>query len=652
MTAFSKLLIANRGEIACRVIRAARAKGLRTVAVYSDVDADAEHVRQADEAVCIGPAPLARSYLSIERIIDAARQTSAGAIHPGYGFLSERPAFAEACAAAGIIFVGPTAEAMRVMGDKAAAKRRMIASGVPCVPGYQGEDQSPAHLAEEAARIGYPVMVKAASGGGGRGMRLVANPSGLADALVSAASEAEKAFGDGTLLLERAVQEPRHVEIQVLGDTHGTVIHLGERDCSVQRRHQKIVEESPSPAVSPELRAEMGLAAVRAAQSVNYVGAGTVEFLLDRDGAFYFLEMNTRLQVEHPVTEMVTGLDLVALQLDVAAGKKLPLTQDEVTQRGHAIEVRLYAEDPQAGFAPCTGTIDVWEPASGDGVRVDHGLHHGSVITPFYDPMVAKIIAWGADREEARLRLRAAVTGTVVLGVTTNRSFLAEVLDADEFIQGDATTGFIARHFPGDQTIETSPPAETLALAAALLADGGGAGWSSSGWLRHRIDLQHGAQVTATFLARQADGWSVHLNGAAHLLHILGNGAGCVRFRLDDGPARHARVLRQGATVHLDLGGVIWRFEDATHRPPAKAAGSSDGVMRTAMSGMLAAVHVAKGDTVRRGQLVAILEAMKVEHRMLAPIDGVVTTLLVPPGTQVAARDVLLTIEPTAELAP
>jgi len=647
MSTFSKLLIANRGEIACRVIRAARAKGIRTVAVYSEVDADAEHVRQADEAVCIGPAPLARSYLSIERIIDAARQTGAGAIHPGYGFLSERPAFAEACAAAGLTFVGPSAEAMRVMGDKAAAKRRMIAAGVPCVPGYQGEDQSPARFADEAARIGYPVMVKAASGGGGRGMRLVAHPSDLAEALVSAASEAEKAFGDGTLLLERAVQEPRHVEIQVMGDTHGAVIHLGERDCSVQRRHQKIVEESPSPAVGPELRAEMGLAAVRAAQSVDYVGAGTVEFLLDSNGAFYFLEMNTRLQVEHPVTELVTGLDLVALQLDVAAGKKLPLTQSDVTQRGHAIEVRLYAEDPQAGFAPCTGTIEVWEPASGEGVRVDHGLHDGSVITPFYDPMIAKVIAWGVDREEARLRLRAAVRATVVLGVTTNRSFLADVLDADEFIRGDATTGFIARNFPGDQPTGAAAPDEALALASALLADGGGRGWSSSGWLRHRIDVQHDTQVTITSLARQDDAWNVRLNGASHLLHILGNSAGRLRFRLDDGPVRHARVLRQGATVHLDVDGMIWRFEDATHRPPAKAAGSSDGVMRSAMSGMLAAVHVVKGDTVQRGQLVAILEAMKVEHRMLAPLDGVVANILVAAGTQVAARDVLLMIEPT-----
>ena len=647
MNAFSKLLIANRGEIACRVIRAARSKGLRTVAVYSDVDADAEHVLQADEAVCIGPAPLAQSYLSIERIIDAARLTGAGAIHPGYGFLSERPAFAEACAAASIVFVGPSAEAMRVMGDKAAAKRRMIAAGVPCVPGYQGEDQSPDRLAKEAARIGYPVMVKAASGGGGRGMRLVTAAAGLSEALASAANEAEKAFGDGTLLLERAVQEPRHVEIQVFGDSHGTVIHLGERDCSVQRRHQKIVEESPSPAVGAELRASMGLAAVRAAQSVSYVGAGTVEFLLDRDGSFYFLEMNTRLQVEHPVTELVTGLDLVALQLDVAAGKKLPLTQADVTQTGHAIEVRLYAEDPQADFAPRTGTIAVWDPAEGDGVRIDHGLHPGSVVTPFYDPMVAKVIAWGADREEARMRLLAALAGTAVLGVTTNRGFLAEVLGTDEFIRGDATTGFIARHFAGD-AVHAAPPAAALALAAVLLAEGAGKGWSSSGWLRHRIDFQHGTDVTVVSLARQADGWSVTSPGATHLLHLLGKTADRVRFRLDGGPAVAARFLRQGAAVHLDLDGAIWSFEDATHRPPVKEAASSDGVMRAAMSGMLAAVHVTVGEAVSRGQLVAIVEAMKVEHRLLSPVDGVVSTLQAAAGSQVAARDVLLTIQPAA----
>jgi geranyl-CoA carboxylase alpha subunit len=643
---FHKLLIANRGEIACRVIRGAKAKGLATVAVYSDADADAEHVRLADEAVLIGPAPLAQSYLSIERILAAAKQSGADAIHPGYGFLSERPAFVEACVAAGLIFVGPSAEAMRVMGDKSRAKRRMIEAGVPCVPGYQGDDQSAERLAAEAARIGYPVMVKAAAGGGGRGMRLVTAEADFAGAVVSARTEAAKAFGDGTLLLERAVQEPRHVEIQVFGDMHGTVIHLGERDCSVQRRHQKVVEEAPSPAVDADLRRRMGQAAVRAAESVGYVGAGTVEFLLADDGAFYFLEMNTRLQVEHPVTELVTGLDLVALQLDVAAGKPLPLTQDQVTQTGHAIEVRLYAEDPSAGFVPQTGTVAVWAPASGAGIRIDHGVHAGSVVSPFYDPMIAKIIAWGADREEARMRLVAAVKGTALLGVTTNRDFLAAVLSVDEFIDGQATTGLIGRRFPEAGLNREAPPASVLAAAAGLLADGAGGGWSSSGWLRHRIDLADGDEVYTILLARVADGWDVSVDGEAIQLRLLAKAADRVRIQFGDGVASQARFARQDDRIDLDFRGQSWSFTDVTYRPPQTVAAGQDGVVRAAMSGLVSAVLVTPGSVVRRGDVVAIMEAMKMEHRLLAPADGIVTAVVVTPGTQISARDVILTVQP------
>jgi geranyl-CoA carboxylase alpha subunit len=643
---FHKLLIANRGEIACRVIRGAKAKGLATVAIYSDADADAEHVRLADEAVLIGPAPLAQSYLSIERILAAAQQSGADAIHPGYGFLSERPAFVEACVAAGLIFVGPSAEAMRVMGDKSRAKRRMIEAGVPCVPGYQGDDQSPERLAAEAARIGYPVMVKAAAGGGGRGMRLVTAEAEFAGAVISARTEAAKAFGDGTLLLERAVQEPRHVEIQVFGDMHGTVIHLGERDCSVQRRHQKVVEEAPSPAVDADLRRRMGQAAVRAAESVGYVGAGTVEFLLADDGAFYFLEMNTRLQVEHPVTELVTGLDLVALQLDVAAGKPLPLTQDQVTQTGHAIEVRLYAEDPSAGFVPQTGNVAVWAPASGAGIRIDHGVHAGSVISPFYDPMIAKIIAWGADREEARMRLLAAVKGTALLGVTTNRDFLAAVLSVDEFVAGQATTGLIGRRFPEAGLRRGAPPGPVLAAAAGLLAEGGGGGWSSSGWLRHRIDLADGDEIYTILLARIGDGWDVSVGGQPIRLRLLARTADRVRIQFGDGVASQARFAQADDQIHLDLDGQIWRFTDVTYRPPQTAAAGRDGVVRAAMSGLVSAVLVAPGGVVRRGDVVAIMEAMKMEHRLLAPADGIVTAVAVTPGTQIAARDVILTVQP------
>ena len=398
---FRSVLIANRGEIACRIIRAARAEGLRSIAVYSDADANAPHVRLADAAVRIGPSAPAQSYLSIGALIDAAKATGAEALHPGYGFLAENADLAEASAAAGLVFVGPPPAAIRAMGDKSAAKTRMEAAGVPCAPGYHGDDQSAARFATEAARIGYPVMVKATAGGGGRGMRIVREPEALEAAYAAARSEAENAFGDGRLLIERALLAARHVEVQVFGDAEGAIVHLGERDCSIQRRHQKVIEEAPSPAVSAELRAAMGAAAVRAASAVGYVGAGTVEFLLDGDGRFYFLEMNTRIQVEHPVTECVTGIDLVRLQFQVAQGRPLPFAQSQIALRGHAIEARLYAEDPAADFLPSIGTLAAWRPAKGEGVRIDAGVETGSAVTPFYDSMLGKIIAFG---ETARRR--------------------------------------------------------------------------------------------------------------------------------------------------------------------------------------------------------------------------------------------------------
>ncbi len=410
---FSSVLIANRGEIACRIIRAAREEGLSAIAVFSDADAAALHVRLADKAIRIGPSPPGESYLSIGALIDAAKATGAEALHPGYGFLAENADLAEACAAHGLAFVGPRSAAIRAMGDKSAAKARMATAGVPCVPGYHGPDQSPARFAEEAARIGYPVMVKASAGGGGRGMRIVRAPEALEGALRAARAEAENAFGDGRLLIERALLTARHVEVQVFGDEQGAIVHLGERDCSIQRRHQKVIEEAPSPAVSPALREAMGAAAVRAAAAVGYVGAGTVEFLLDRDERFYFLEMNTRIQVEHPVTECVTGVDLVRLQFRVAQGRPLPFAQADLALKGHAIEARLYAEDPAADFLPSIGTLAAWRPAAGEGVRVDAGVEKGSAVTPFYDSMLAKVIAHGATREEARLRLSRALARTL-----------------------------------------------------------------------------------------------------------------------------------------------------------------------------------------------------------------------------------------------
>ena len=471
MSKFAKILIANRGEIACRIIRTAKALGYRTVAVFSDADAGALHVRQADEAVRIGAPPARDSYLNVAALLAAAKVAGADAVHPGYGFLSENAAFAEACAGAGLIFVGPPPAAIHAMGNKARAKKLMAAAGIPCVPGYEGADQSDATMLAEGRRVGFPLMVKAAAGGGGRGMRLVTSPDELANALTRARSEAASAFGSGELILERAITEGRHIEFQIFADRHGNVVHLGERDCSVQRRHQKVIEETPSPAVSADLRTTMGEAAVAAARAIDYVGAGTVEFLLDRSGKFYFLEMNTRLQVEHPVTEAVTGLDLVAWQLRVAAGENLPLEQHHIQRNGHAIEARLYAEDPHSNFLPQSGTLIAWRPASGEGVRIDHGLASGAGVSPFYDPMLAKVIAHGASREEARRRLIVALENTVALGLVTNRSFLIAVLRHPAFAAGEATTDFIDRYFAAgsDAMRGAEPDNRTLALAALLL---------------------------------------------------------------------------------------------------------------------------------------------------------------------------------------
>ena len=500
----TSLLVANRGEVALRIMRTAKAQGIATVAVYTDADQDSPHRHFADRAVNIGEGPAGESYLSIETILRAARESGADAIHPGYGFLSERADFAEAVAATGLTFVGPPAKAIDAMGNKAAAKRLMLAANVPCVPGYEGEDQSDARFIEAAADIGFPVMVKAAAGGGGRGMRLVHDPADLPEALTLARDEARNAFGSDELILEKAVIRPRHVEVQVFADSQGNTIHLGERDCSVQRRHQKVVEEAPCPIMTPELRARMGEAAVNAARAVDYVGAGTVEFLLDESGAFYFLEMNTRLQVEHPVTELITGLDLVALQLDVAAGKPLPLTQDDVRLTGHAIEVRLYAEDPANDFLPAAGTVDVWREGAGPGVRIDGGINQGQTISPFYDPMVAKVMAHGPDRESARKRLVDGLRDTALFGPSNNRDFLIAVLSDDTFAAGEATTAFLDE-VALDEGYRRGPTPEQLALAAVLDIDRSARaavaangylndellGWSSTGVARshHGFDL-------------------------------------------------------------------------------------------------------------------------------------------------------------------
>jgi geranyl-CoA carboxylase alpha subunit len=620
---FSKILVANRGEIAWRVMRTARAMGYRTVAVYSDADKDAPHVCFADEVVRIGPPPVGESYLSIDRILEAAHKSGADAIHPGYGFLSENESFATACENAGLVFIGPPPAAIAAMGNKAAAKRRMIDAGVPCVPGYQGADQSDANLEKEARKIGLPVMVKAAAGGGGRGMRLVERDADLLEAIRTARAEAESAFGSGELILEKAVVDARHVESQIFADAHGNIIHLGERDCSVQRRHQKVIEEAPSPAVTANLRNRMGAAAVAAARTIGYRGAGTVEFLLAADGAFYFLEMNTRLQVEHPVTEAITGQDLVAWQLKVAAGEKLPLTQEQVKFSGHAIEVRLYAEDAYAGFLPQTGRIDVWRPATGPGIRVDHGMKDGLLISPFYDPMIAKVIAHGANREEARTRLVQALRDTIVLGPVTNRHFLIRLLEHLEFAAGKATTAFIGKHFAGDTLKSPDVTDHHWALAAALL-------WRRSAE-RYPAPLRgwrnSNPEATPIRLA---------VGPVERMLHVSPQDVATI----DDRVPFHI----DGDDIVVDLDVLTVRFSDRTYAPPATAAAGSDGKLRAPMDGRIVAIKVAAGDSVTRGQTLIVLEAMKIQHQLKAALDAKIESVAVKEGQQVSNRTILVTM--------
>jgi geranyl-CoA carboxylase alpha subunit len=660
MPAFNKILIANRGEIACRVMRTAQDLGYRTVAVYSEADADARHVQQADEAVCIGPAQVNQSYLVIDNIIAAAQKTGADAIHPGYGFLSENADFARACEAAGIVFIGPTVEAIHLMGSKRLSKIAMLDAGVPCIPGFEGAAQDDETLSREAERIGYPLMIKASAGGGGRGMRLVHASSELLAHIRTARSEAQNAFGSGELILERAVLKPRHVEIQVFGDQHGQIVYLGERDCSVQRRHQKVVEEAPCPVMTPQLRQAMGEAAVKAAASVNYVGAGTVEFLLDQSGDFFFLEMNTRLQVEHPVTELITGQDLVAWQIRVAEGQPLPLKQGEIRLTGHAMEVRLYAEDAAQNFLPQTGTALRWEPALRDGIRIDHGLVEGQVISPFYDPMLAKVIAYGATREEARRKLVRAVEECVLLGVNGNQRFLANLLSHPEFAAGNATTAFIAEHFADDPSLSPqAPPGRELAAAAALLFQqsantcahqGGLAGWRNAGSAPWRYVLKQGEQSFAVDVEVLNDG------AKPTLLATLGEQQINLTLLASDGRWATLELdgIRQRLAYHLN-GDNLWLYghngnlqlTDITHQPASSAAGTGSGSVKAPMDGAIVEVLVEEGSSVSKGQLLVVLEAMKMEHPLKASIDGVVRRIGVIRGDQVKNRQLLVEIEAT-----
>jgi geranyl-CoA carboxylase alpha subunit len=636
------LLIANRGEIALRIMRTARRMGLRTVAVYSDADRDARHVREADTAVRIGGAAPAESYLNIAAIIDAAKRAGADSVHPGYGFLAENADFAQAVLDAGLTWVGPPPPIIRQMGEKAEAKRIAREAGVPTIPGAEPDDQSNGGLAAAAKPLGFPLMVKAAAGGGGRGMRLVRAENDLAAAFDAARSEAEHAFGNGRLLLERALTNARHIEIQIFADQHGNVLHLGERDCSVQRRHQKLIEESSSPAVDAALREQMGAAAVALARAVNYVGAGTVEFLLDAEKNFYFMEMNTRLQVEHPVTEAIAGIDLVEWQLRVARAERFTRRQADIRFHGHAIEARLCAEDPAENFLPQAGRLALWQPA--EGARTDHALESGSEVSPHYDSMVAKVIARGATRDEARERLARALDETVALGLATNKAFLAAVLRDEEFAAQGATTDFLGRRFARFEAAR--PDAAALAVGAALLATQAGFGewncWSSNPERAMRVkfggtdvDLRHAAGLFRT---------KVGEGGIA--LRVVAIDAPNARIAIDE-IEETVTFLVENDTVHVARGGQSYSLENTTHAPPARrSAAASDGRLVAPMNGRVVAVNAKAGDTAEAGKALVVLEAMKMEHALSVPTAARITAVHVAPGAQVAPGHLLVELEP------
>jgi propionyl-CoA carboxylase alpha chain len=654
----TKVLVANRGEIARRVLRTVRAMGLGGVAVYSDADADAPHVADADEAVHIGPAPSRESYLDVDRILDAARRTGADAVHPGYGFLSENADFAARVAEAGLVFIGPPVGAIRRMGSKIGAKAIMSEAGVATVPGASLADLPLKESVAAARAIGFPVLIKASAGGGGKGMRIVGDEATFTEALAAARREAESAFGDGTLLLERYFEAPRHIEIQIFGDTHGNVVHLGERECSIQRRYQKVIEEAPSPAVDATLRARMGDAAVAAARAIGYVGAGTVEFIVDATGAFYFLEVNTRLQVEHPVTEAVTGLDLVRWQILVAQGEPLPLRQDDVTLGGHAIEARLYAEDPANDFLPATGSVLVWEPAPIAGVRYDAGVESGTAVGVHYDPLLAKVIAHAPTRAEAIARLRRALQTTAVGPLTTNRDFLLAVLDHPAFRAGDLHTHFIEQHLPTAERRPAADPARDRihAIVAALY--------------EHEARRRVGGPLPATIQS----GWRNNRWRAQDATYAIGGdrievryvAAGGGRFTLEGDPSSECRVVASDVrSLTVEIDGIRRRFGvtagdgllviagplggatavPVPRFPPAEREDLAGGCLAP-MTGIIREVRVQAGDQVEKGTVMLVLEAMKMEHQMVARDVGVVKQVRVEVGQMVDPDEVLIVVEP------
>jgi len=657
---FSKVLIANRGEIACRVIATCRRLGIATVAVYSDADRNARHVRLADEAIHIGPAAARESYLRSDAILDAARRSGAQAIHPGYGFLSENADFADACVAAGIAFIGPPASAIRAMGDKSAAKALMAKAGVPLTPGYHGDQQAPEFLRAQADGIGYPVLIKASAGGGGKGMRKVERSEDFVDALASCQREAASAFGNDHVLVEKYVERPRHIEIQVFGGGQGEAVYLFERDCSVQRRHQKVLEEAPAPGMSADRRAAMGKAAVDAARAVGYVGAGTVEFIAGPDGDFYFMEMNTRLQVEHPVTEFITGTDLVEWQLRVAAGQPLPKRQDELAIHGHALEARLYAEDADRGFLPSTGTLRRLRlPTPSTNVRVDTGVEEGDSITPYYDPMIAKLIVWDVDRDAALRRMRQALADCQVVGVTTNAGFLRRLVQTDSFANAKLDTALIEREQAalavtgdGEQALWELAAIAAVASTPAAAADARDphSPWQAQdGWrlgvpAARLVPLQQGERAHTLKVWTTADGWRVQCGDAAPK-QVVGHADGqTLSVQMDERRWR-LQLQRDGDQLYLFASDGQHRF--TLHDPVGESeqASADAGSLLAPMPGRIVATLVAAGTQVKRGTPLVVLEAMKMEHTLQAPADGTVKGYRAKAGDQVGDGAVLVDFE-------
>jgi geranyl-CoA carboxylase alpha subunit len=637
---FKKILIANRGEIACRINRTAQRLGYRTVAVFSSADANALHVQQADEAVAIGAAPAADSYLNINALLAAATASGADAVHPGYGFLSERADFAQACVDAGLVFIGPPAAAIRAMGDKAAAKRRMLEAGVPCAPGYLDTDQSDTRLTIEAQKLGLPLLVKAVAGGGGRGMRLVRQMAELPEALTSARREATSAFGDGTLMLERLIDNGRHIEIQIFADSHGHAVHLGERDCTAQRRRQKVVEEAPSPAVNATMRDAMGRDAVAAALAVGYVGAGTVEFIVDAQLRHYFLEMNTRLQVEHPVTECITGLDLVEWQLRVAAGEPLPLTQDQITFTGHAIEARLYAEDPYANWQPQTGRVSGWRPERAH-IRIDHGINEGGEVSPYYDAMVAKFIAHGRDREDAIRQLTRALEDVPLIGLENNGRFLRDLLNHPQFVAAQLTTTRLDEWAAGAEPFlqRPAPPDAIWGLAATVFAaevSDATASKPSKPSSVAGFDVTLTCQGQTRTLRPPADGIKV-------MSHV-GDELRCVLA----GVQRKLYAVHDGKNLHVAQDGAVFSFSEASPFPATNNLADASRA-RAPVAGVVAQVSVAVGDMVVPGQALVCIEAMKMEMWLYAAAAGTVRSVNVKHKDTVASGAVLVELELNAE---